>query len=167
MISTSGSKAADSYRIPKDEVGVEIAFRGGEPEEVSVFVSPRAAFHPGRERPSDLLSNDDPFLTIKSSDGGIRFINKDAIVWMSVAPELEIGGLGDLQAELAKGRCRPIDVQLDDGRLFAGEVAITLPEGNSRLGDFLNSAPRFFEVRNERAVHFVNRDRVVMVKVTE
>jgi hypothetical protein len=56
---------------------------------------------------------------------------------------------------------------LDDGRLFVGEVAIMLPEGNCRVGDFLNSAARFFEVRNERAVHFVNRDHVVMVKLTE
>lgn len=167
MTSTSESAAADSYRIPKDEVGVEIALSGGEPEEVSVFVSPRAALRPGPERPSDLLSSDDPFLTVKSADGTIRFINKDAIVWMSVAPELEVGGLGSFQAELAKGRRRPIDVQLDDGRLFVGEVAILLPEGNSRLGDFLNSSERFFEVRNERAVHFVNRNRVVMVKVTE
>lgn len=167
MTTTSESAAADSYRIPKDEVRVEIAFPGGEPEQMSVFVSPRAARHPGRERPSDLLLSDEPFLIVKSGDGTIRFINKDAIVWMSVAPELEMGDLGSFQAGLEKGRRRPIDVQLDDGRLFVGEVAIVLPEANSRLGDFLNSAERFFEVRNERAVHFVNRNRVVMVKVTE
>jgi len=167
MTSTSESAVADSYRIPKDEVRVEIALRGGEPEEVSVFLSPRAAFHPGRERPSELLSGDELFLTVKSSDGAVRFINKDAIVWMTVAPELEIGALGSFQTELAKGRCRPIDVQLDDGRLFVGEVCIMLPEGNGRVGDFLNAAARFFEVRNERAVHFVNRDHVVMVKLTE
>jgi hypothetical protein len=56
---------------------------------------------------------------------------------------------------------------LDDGRTFAGEVAILLPEASSRLQDFLNAADRFFEVRNDRAAHFVNRDRVVMVKATE
>ena len=46
-------------------------------------------------------------------------------------------------------------------------VAIVLPEGSCRLQDFLNSAARFFEVRDGRAVHFVNRDRVVMVRAME
>ena len=58
------------------------------------------------------------------------------------------------------------DVELDDGRLFVGEVSITLPDASARLQDFLNSTARFFEVRSERAFHFVNRDRIVMVKAT-
>jgi hypothetical protein len=157
----------ESYRIPKDEVSVEIAFGGSEPEEVSVFLGLRAASHPGRERPSDLLFGDDPFLTVKGADGSVRFINKDHIAWMTVAPELEMSGRCVTEAQLASERCRPIDVLLDDGRLFVGEVAIVLPDASSRLQDFLNSAARFVEVRNERAVHFVNRDRVVMVKSTE
>ena len=167
MTSVSRSDASDSYRIPKHEVRVEIAFQGAEPEEASVFLSTRAANHPGRERPSDLLLNDDFFLPTKSNSGAVRLVNKDAILWMTVAPELEMSDLSRFEAELAKDQCHPIDVQLDDGRLFVGEVAIMLPDANCRLGDFLNSAPRFFEVRSERAVHFVNRDHVVMVKVTE
>jgi hypothetical protein len=113
------------------------------------------------------LLNEDPFLTMRASDGSIRFVNKDAIAWMTVTPELEMSGECAMQAQYANGRRRPIDVQLEDGRLFIGEVAIVLPEANCRVQDFLNSAARFFEIRNERAVHFVNRDRVVMVKVTE
>lgn len=167
MSAAPDAEALESYRIPKDEVPVEIAFRGGEPETFSVFLSPRAAYHPGRERPSDVLFNDDPFLTLKASDGSVRFINKDAIAWMSVAPELELSGRCETEAAFAASRCKPIDVELDDGRLFVGDVSIALPSASARLQDFLNSAARFFEVRSEHAVHFVNRDRVVMVKATE
>lgn len=167
MSSPYGSEATDSYRIPKDRVSVEIACQGGEPEEVSIFLSPRAAFHPGRERPSDLLFSEEPFLTMMANDGAVRFINKDAIAWMTVAPELELSGRCDLESQLAMQRCRPIDLMLDDGRSFVGKIAIVLPEASCRLQDFLNSAARFFEVRSERAVHFVNRDRVVMVNATE
>lgn len=167
MNAAPDAEALESYRIPKDEAPVEIAFRDGEPEAFSVFLSPRAAYHPGRERPSDLLFNDDAFLTLRSGDGSVRFVNKDAIVWMSVAPELELSGRCETEAAFAASRCTPIDVELDDGRLFVGEVSITLPDASARLQDFLNSAARFFEVRSERAVHFVNRDRVVMVKTTE
>jgi len=161
------SSRSDSYRIPKHQVSVEIALRGGEPEEVSVFLYPRAASHAGRERPSELLLNDEPFLTVVSGDGGVRFINKAAIAWMTVALELEMSGQSDTEAQLPMDRCTPIDLTLDDGRTFVGEVAILLPEGSSRLQDFLNGSDRFFEVRDARAAHFVNRDRVVMVKATE
>ncbi len=167
MNAVPDAEALESYRIPKDEVAVEVAFRGGEPEGYSVFLSPRAAYHPGRERPSDLLFNEDPFLTLKSGDGSVRFVNKDAIAWVSVAPELELSGRCETEAAFAASRRAPIDIQLDDGRLFVGEVSIMLPDASSRLQDFLNSAARFFEVRSEHAVHFVNRDRVVMVKTTE
>ncbi|MFZ1865826.1 MAG: hypothetical protein WAU39_16500 [Polyangiales bacterium] len=167
MSSSSSAEATESYRIPKHRVCVEIACQGGEPEEVSIFLSPRAAFHPGRERPSDLLFGEEPFLTMMADDGAVRFVNKDAIAWMTVAPELELSGRHDLESQFTTQRCRPIDLTLDDGRNFVGEVAIVLPEGSCRLQDFLNSAARFFEVRDGRAVHFVNRDRVVMVRATE
>lgn len=167
MTAASPSELSSSYRIPKDEVPVEIALPGGEPETFSVFVSPRAAYHPGRERPSDLLFNEDPFLALKSSNGSMRFINKSAISWMTVAPELELSGRCDNEVAFARSQCRPIDIQLDDGRLFIGEVSLLLPDASSRLQDFLNSAAKFFEVRSERAVHFVNRDRVVMARDTE
>lgn len=161
------SPRSDSYRIPKHQVSVEIALRGSGPEEVSVFLHPRAASHAGQERPSELLLNDKPFLTVVSADGSVRFVNKAAIAWMTVALELELSGRSDAQAQLATDRCTPIDVTLEDGRSFAGEVSILLPHANSRLQDFLNASDRFFEVRDARAVHFVNRDRVVMVKATE
>jgi hypothetical protein len=160
-------EATDSYRIPKDQVSVEIALRGCEPEEVSVFLNRRAASHLGSERPSDLLFADEPFLTIVGPDGGVRFINKSAIAWMTVALELEMSGRSETEAQLARERSNPIDLTLDDGRTFVGEVAVMLPEANSRLQDFLNSSARFFEVRDACAVHFVNRDRVVMVNATE
>lgn len=132
-----------------------------------MFLSPRAASHSGCQRPSELLLGDDPFLTVISGDGGVRFINKDAIAWMTVALELEMSGRSDSEARVAMARCTPIDLTLDDGRTFVGEVAILLPEARSRLQDFLNTSERFFEVRDSRAAHFVNRDRIVMVKATE
>jgi hypothetical protein len=167
MTSPFPAEATDSYRIPKHRVCVQIACQGGEPEEVSIFLSLRAAFHPGRERPSDLLFSEEPFLTMMDDGGAVRFVNKDAIAWMTVAPELEASGRGNLESQFTTERCRPIDLTLDDGRTFVGEVVIVLPEGSRRLQDFLNSAARFFEVRGGRAVHFVNRDRVVMVRATE
>jgi hypothetical protein len=166
MLSQSSTRS-DSYRITKHQVSVEIALRGGEPKEFSVFLHPRAASHAGRERPSELLLNDQPFLPVALGDGSVQFINKAAIAWMTVALELEVSGRSDTEAQSATDRCTPIDLTLDDGRTFAGEVAILLPEASSRLQDFLNAADRFFEVRNDRAAHFVNRDRVVMVKATE
>jgi hypothetical protein len=167
MFSPSASETTSSYRIPKDQVTVQIALRGGAPEAASVFLHRRAAYHPGRERPSDLLLGDEAFLTVAAGDGSVRFINKEAIAWMTVAPELEMSGRCDTEARLSDQQRRPIDLTLDDGRSFVGEVAIMLPESSSRLQDFLNSAARFFEVRDANAVHFINRDCVVMVKVTE
>lgn len=153
--------------IVKREVSVQIALRGAEPEELTVFLHSRAALHPGAKRPSELLLNDDPFLTVKGGDGTVRFINKNAIAWMTVARELEMSGRCESDAQLAMDRCTPIDVTLDDGRIFIGEVSILLPQATSRLQDYLNGAERFFEVRDARAIHFVNRDCIVLVKATE
>lgn len=166
MLSQS-SPRSDSYRVPKHEASVAIALRGGEPEELTVFLDPRAAMHPGAERPSELLLNDHPFLTVKASDGTIRFINKRAIAWMTVALELEMSERSSSYADHAMDQCTPIDVTLDDGRIFIGEVSILLPAATSRLQDYLNSSAQFFEVRDAQAAHFVNRDRVVVVKATE
>jgi hypothetical protein len=156
---------ADSYRIPKQRVSVEIAMCGGEPELVSVFMHLRAASHAGPERPSELLLNDEPFLTVVAADGGVRFINKAAIAWMSVP--LDQATNGSLGGPVTIDRCEPIDLTLDDGRIFMGEVSILLPPAKRRLQDFLNGSAQFIEVRSSRAVHFVNRDRIVMVKTTE
>lgn len=158
---------SDSYRIPKHEVSVQVALRDGEPEDLTVFLHPRAALHAGAERPSELLLNDDPFLTVKANDGTVRFINKCAIAWVTVALELEMSGRCDSERQLAKDRCTPINVTLDDGRVFIGEVSVLLPRGAARLQDYLNGAQQFFEVRDARTAHFVNRDRVVVVNVTE
>jgi hypothetical protein len=156
---------ADSYRIPKQRVSVEIALCGGEPEVVSVFLHLRAASHAGPERPNELLMNDDPFLTVVAADGGVRFINKAAIAWMSVALDQTTNGSSD--GRVTMDRCEPIDLTLDDGRIFMGEVSILLPPAKRRLQDFLNGSAQFIEVRSSRAVHFVNRDRIVMVKTAE
>lgn len=167
MRSPTPESTADSYRVSTDEVPVKVSLRGAEPEEVILFLHSHAALHPGRERPSDLLLSDDVFLPVRASDGRMQLIHKDAIAWMTVAPELEASGRGDLDHHHTARRCEPIDVTLDDGRAFVGEVGIVLPDGSCRLQDFLNSAPRFFEVRSDDGVHFVNRDRIVMVKATE
>ena len=119
MSAATHTEALESYRIPKDEVPVEVAFRSADPEEFSVFLSPRAAYHPGRERPSDLLFNDDPFLTLKSSDGSVRFVNKSAIAWMSVARNLEQSGRCEIEDAHAASRFRPIDIELVDGHANA------------------------------------------------
>ncbi len=167
MLSPTPESAADSYRVPTDEVPVKVALRGAEPEELILFLHSHAASHPGRERPSDLLLSEDVFLPARASDGRLQLIHKSSIAWMTVAPELETSGRGDLDHHHMARRCEPIDVTLDDGRVFVGEVGIMLPDASCRLQDFLNSAPRFFEVRSEAGVHFVNRDRIVMVKATE
>lgn len=166
MLSDTSSRS-DSYRILKHEASVHVALRGGEPEELTVFLHTRAASHAGAERPSELLLNDDPFVTVKANDGTVRFINKCAIAWVTVPLELEMSGRCDSERQLAMDRCTPIDVTLDDGRVFIGEVSVLLPPGSSRLQDYLNSTQQFFEVRDARAAHFVNRDRVVVVNVTE
>ncbi len=158
---------SDSYRVPKHQVSVEIALQGGEPEELTVFLDRSAASHPGSERPSELLLNDEPFLAVMSGDGSVRFINKRTIAWMTVALDLEKSGRCEVDDQPAMDRCTPIDLTLDDGRTFVGEVCILLPQASSRLQDFLNASDRFFEVRDACAAHFVNRDHVVMVKATE
>ncbi|MGB5812938.1 MAG: hypothetical protein WBG86_20565 [Polyangiales bacterium] len=167
MLSPVRSTTLSSYRIPKDEVAVEIALRYGEPESMTVFLGARAASHPGRERPSDLLLDDGVFLTAVGSDERVRFLHKDAIAWMTVAPEFEMSGRCETESQLSSHRCRPIDLLLDDGRTFLGKVAIMMPPESSRLQDYLNAAGRFIEVRGDGGFHFVNRDRIAMVTATE
>lgn len=131
-----------------------------------VFLSTRSATHSGAERPSDLLFGEGVFVTAVGEDDHVRFIHKDAVAWMTVASELEMSGRCEAETKYAESRCHPIDLVLDDGRSFVGEVAIMQPEGRARLQDFLNESGRFLEVRGPRGVHFVNRDRIAMVTAT-
>lgn len=149
-----------SYKVPKEQVAACVAVAGRPLEDVALFLGATARHHAGPERPSDVLADSDPFLPVSGSDG-VKLVRKGAIRWLSIAAELELGGSLEAALQRAGHEAVPVQIAFDDGTILRGSIVTEQPEGQQRVLDFLNAAPRFFPVREENTVHWVNRERIV------
>jgi hypothetical protein len=157
----------DDYRVPKIEIPAAIRMLGGPPLSLRLFLAAQAETHSGYERPSDLLNAPDAFLPALDGEGhGLIIIRRDALVVVSVPASHEWGtGTGEEAATNSPPGCRiPVEVTLHDGTALAGEVAYAMPEGRSRLIDFLNTLGRFLPLRDGETLHFINKEWIVSVR---
>jgi len=156
----------DEYRVPKIEIPAAIRVLGGPPLSLRLFLAAQAETHSGYERPSDLLNAPDAFLPGLNGEGHGLIIRRGALVVVSV-PASHEWGTGTVEEEAADSRpgCRiPVEVTLHDGTALEGEVAYAMPEGRSRLIDFLNALERFLPLRDGETLHFINKEWIVSVR---
>jgi hypothetical protein len=167
---------AAEYRVPKREIAADVSFAGWSPKygfvkallaparrEVRLFLNERAQSREGAERPSDLLNGEGEFLPTVDASRRVVLLQKDALMVLTVLAEDEFpqeeGSAGGLGAGL------PIEVALHDGSQIRGVLRFLMPEGKSRVVDFLNLPERFFAVRDGSWAHLVNKKAVVRVSI--
>jgi hypothetical protein len=147
-------------RVPKRRVAAEVVLPGGEARRISLFLAEAASSHAGPERPSDLLNGGAEFVPALDEEGGaITFLNRAGLAVVRVDPALEVEDADALTLPTE----HEVEVRLGTGETLRGLVSYLRPPDHSRLVDFLNEAPPFFRLLEERAIALVNKRHVSRV----
>ena len=158
----------DPYRVPKNQVPVEVRILSGTSMALTLFLSGVAQSHAGTERPSDLLNTGDSFLPALGPDGTLIFLQKDAIEVVSFSAKHELGGDILMTAALRSEQAMSADVSivLQDGSELNGTIRYLMPEGNRRLQDFLNQPDRFLALQDGEMIRLINKRRIERILLT-
>lgn len=139
------------YRVDKSEQPVILFQADGSVMQGVVFLSACAYSHIGRQTLADLLREKGEFFPFRSEAGHFCVTNKTTIThirYEQITPEQEdYVPLGN-----------PVDVLINfaGGEQLRGTVVIEMPEGRTRLFDFINSMSGFFPMSNGEARYLVN-----------
>ena len=142
--------------IKKESIKVTIFTRTGEKTEGLIFVALSSKFHRGRETVYELLSNDEPFVIVKSKED-VYFVNKDYIKKMLI-PDEEVA-----RVEGVKKKSERCALEFADGERMDCLIQFEPKSYKFRLSDFLNHVPQFFPVYFEDKLFLVNRNQVISV----
>jgi hypothetical protein len=155
-----GPSRMSDLRVPKRRVAAEVVLPGGEVRRISLFLAEAASSHAGPERPSDLLNGGAEFVPALDEEGGaMTFLNRAGLAVVRVDPALEVEDADALTLPTE----HEVEVRLGTGETLRGLVSYLRPPDHSRLVDFLNEAPPFFRLLEERAIALVNKRHVSRV----
>lgn len=157
----------EGYEVPKREVEAEIVLVGETPRPIRLFLAERARHHSGPERPSDLLNAaDEPFLPVREPEAGLVLVHRAAVLVLTVPATVEEGPEPEPEGSGPGGTVDgEIHVRLEGGAELSGVVREPMPEGERRVQDYLNRAGPFVPLRDGASIRFVNRSRIVRVKL--
>jgi hypothetical protein len=157
------------YRIPKREVSAEVTLLGHPRKVVKLFLHERAETHTGPERPSDLLNGPGEFFPVIEPSGKLVLLHRDAVMVISVAAESEFHAAhsGEEQPDPEGAKRITVEITLQDGSSIRGLVRFVMPEGRTRLIDYMNTQEHFLTVREESLARLVNKRRIVRIAVIE
>jgi hypothetical protein len=137
------------YRVDKTEQSVVLFQADSSVMKGVVFLSACAYSHIGQQTLVDLLREKGGFFPFRSESGGFCVTNKHTIThicYEKSMAEQEFMPLGN-----------PVEVQVNfaGGEQLRGTVIIDMPEGRSRLFDFINSASGFFPLHGSDGHHYL------------
>jgi len=144
------------YQIPMNELAVEVALSGADPEQHFVYLSPVSDRRDGPETMSDYLNSGRRFFPMISA-GVAKVVNRDEIVWVryeKLAP-------GDGDSTVIE---KLTILELTDGTRIEGIVPINRPREYSRISDVLNDTAEFFlRLDDERYTFYINKSFIRLV----
>lgn len=144
------------FRLEKIEKDVVLFLADGLVLEGVVFLSTFAYGHSGRQTFLELLREDDRFLPLRDREGNFRLVNKDAISHARHTP-------GSAPEPPPLGEAVQARLFFFGGETLEGTIVLEMPEGKSRLKDFVNAAPAFFPIDCGKSHYIVNSRRIHQV----
>ncbi len=128
-----------------------------------MFLAEATPGHSGGERLSDLLNGVDRFLpALDVGSDAMIFVHTAGLAVARVAAVHEISAADAEQLTIPTEH--EVEVRLMDGNCLSGLISYVLPEGRSRLTDYLNDAPAFFRLIEPERVALVNKRYVAYVE---
>jgi hypothetical protein len=144
------------YQIPMNELAVEVALSGVDPEEHFVYLSPQSERREGPETMADYLNGGRRFFPMIAA-GVAKMINRDEIVWVRYEKLVPGEGESTVVEKLTI-------LELTDGTRIEGIVPIDRPREYSRISDVLNDpAEAFMRIDDEGDTYYVNKKFIRLV----
>ena len=127
-----------------------------------IYLLDRVPHHDGPETPLEMLNRDDAFFPFHPHDAdGVLLLAKSHTVTVSVDRQAPISDPARLSAATQTG----LELVLAGGSTLGGWASYELPEGHSRLLDYLNAnAAPFFSIWTHASTHYVNRAHVLYAR---
>jgi hypothetical protein len=145
---------ASVYRVEKTEQKVVLFQADGSVMKGVVFLSACAYGHIGQQTLMDLLKEQGNFFPFRSEAGSFCVTNKASIThirYEKLEEEDVYPSLGDEE---------DVMITFVGGEQLRGTVVIEMPEGRSRLFDFINSSSGYFHLKSQDAYYLVNVDQI-------
>ena len=149
-------------RVPTLSVEVDVVYADETFMSGTIYLPALAHRHEGPMRPDEWINDNMPFFPFFER-GSTRAIllNKDRVVVLSVPMMTEERDVPSEMETTAK-------VRIDCGtHQVSGTVRIDMPEGKTRVLDYLNRGDKFIPLFDEERVHLIRKifiDRVVEVR---
>ena len=144
------------YQIPMNELAVEVALAGCDPEEHFVYLSPVSDRRDGPETMEDYLNSGRRFFPMIAS-GVARMVNRDEIVWVRYEKLAASDGESTVVEKLTI-------LELTDGTRIEGIVPIDRPKEYSRISDVLNDiSEMFIRIDDQGDTYYVNKRFIRLV----
>ncbi len=136
------------YRVDKQEKEVAVHLSDQVVHHGVVFLSPFASSHSGAQTLLDLLREKDAFLPFRDAQNRFILVNKSAVT------HLAYRGGEDKDAPL--GDEMRVRITFFGGEVLEGKIVLEMPEGKSRLLDYVNASPGFFALVGEEERYIAN-----------
>ncbi len=121
-----------------------------------IYLQLVAETHSGPESPVDLLNRQEEFFAVMLDGEQPVFLAKSQVLYVRLPPQPTID---DPDRESAARRLN-LEIELTDGTVCEGLVAIELPPDRPRMLDFLNIVPGFFAMAAPEAVLLLNKRHI-------
>lgn len=138
------------YRVEKSELPVVIFQADGSIMKGVVFLSATAYTHLGQQTILDLMKEEGTFFPFRSEAGSFCITNKHSITHIRFEPPSAKSSAPQL------GFKEEVEIKFVGGEQLIGAVTIEMPEGKTRLFDFINATEGFFLLQNTEAHYLVN-----------
>ena len=138
------------YRVEKAELPVIVFQADGSVMKGVVFLSAASYNHMNTQTLNDLLNEPGDFFPFRNESGHFCITNKQTITHIRFEPK----GTDPEHASL--GHSEDVEIRFVGGEQLTGSVTIEMPEGKSRLFDFINALEGFFLLQNQEAHYLVN-----------
>ena len=143
------------YQVEKQKVAVTLSLVDGQMREGTMFLSPFSSYHSGPQTLIDLMSEEEQFAPFVGSDGSFRLINKTQI------SHIKYQKIPD--DSLVLGTPLEVTVTFTNSRQLSGTVVLEVPEGKSRLLDFMNNNRDFFGLTSTEGDYIVNPNIIIEI----
>jgi hypothetical protein len=149
----------DELRVPTVALAAEVLCADGRRFRGRIFVPAAAPTHAGPTRAEDWMNESPLFFPFLPEEGGQAvLLNKRETLVVTVAAETDAEDL----AEEATGPLHRVAVEAEGARL-EGIMVVTMPEGHSRVLDYLNRPQRFLTLREGERHHLIQKERITRV----
>jgi hypothetical protein len=148
------------FKVPTNALPAEILAADGQTLTGRVFVPASASRHSGAMRAEEWLDDPADFFPFLA-DGSSRslILNKQQVVVVSIPASAEHE---EPDIDEAATR-RKVTVHCGERR-FEGTVLIEMPEGHSRVLDYLNRPGRFLGLRDGQRHRLIHKDHITSVQ---